>query len=121
MPSGGPRPGGGRPKGVLNKRSMEIAKQAALAGSTPLDVMIENMRFAHEKLPGILHDIIKGKSLPETFSLVDELLKYRRMAQEAAKDAAPYMHPRLTAMEVANKEGESFQQTVVILPANSRD
>lgn len=75
MPSGGPGRGQGRPKGVLNKRSMEIAKQAALTGSTPLEVMLEAMKFYQDQ----------GNLM---------------QAASVAKDAAPYMHPRLTALAV---------------------
>ena len=98
MPSGGARPGGGRPRGSATKKSKEIRDKAALTGVTPLEVMIEAMRFY--KAQG-----------------------NRDRAAAIAKDAAPYMHPRLTAMEVGNKVGESFKQerTVIILPHNGRD
>jgi hypothetical protein len=44
MPSGGPRPGGGRPKGSKNDRTKAIAVELALTGATPLEVMMEAMR-----------------------------------------------------------------------------
>jgi hypothetical protein len=54
---------------------MEIAKQAALTGTTPLEVMLEAMTF------------YQGQG-------------NRDKASAIAKDAAPYMHPRLTALAV---------------------
>jgi hypothetical protein len=98
MPSGGPRPGGGRPRGSATKKSKEIREKAALTGSTPLDVMIEAMRFY-------------------------EAQGNRDRASAIAKDAAPYMHPRLNSTDIGNKVGESFkqEQTVIILPHNGRD
>jgi hypothetical protein len=109
MPSGGRRPGQGRPKGSLNKRSMEIARDAAERGVTPLEVMLENMQFAREKLPALLQEIIKDQPLPEKFNLMAELQKYRVFAQEAAKDAAPYMHPRLANVAHSGPDGGPVQ------------
>jgi hypothetical protein len=98
MPSGGRRPGQGRQRGAATKKSKEVREQAALTGKTPLEVMIETMRFY-------------------------EAQGNRDRASAIAKDAAPYMHPRLNSTEVGNKVGESFkqEQTVIILPHNGRD
>jgi hypothetical protein len=95
---GGARANAGRPKGSASKKTSEVRDRAALTGSTPLEVMIEAMRFYEQQ----------GN---------------RDRAASIAKDAAPYMHPRLTAMEMGNKVGETFkqEQTVIILPHNGRD
>lgn len=126
MPSGGRRPGQGRPKGSLTKRTQAIALEAGERGITPLEVMLENMRFAHEKAEPLLMQIIKGKSLPEAFNLLGELLRYRSLAQEAAKDAAPYMHPRLASVEHAAKNdangvGRRFTITIGHAQVNNLD
>ena len=84
MPKGGPQPGGGRPKGSLNKRTKEIQEKALAGGSTPLEVMLQAMH-AHQ---------LKG-----------DLDK----AAERAKDAAPYMHPRLASVEHAGPGGGAIQ------------
>jgi hypothetical protein len=98
MPSGGARPGGGRPRGSATKKSKEYREKAALTGVTPLEVMIEAMRFYQAQ----------GN---------------RDRASAIAKDAAPYMHPRLNSTDIGNKVGEAFkqEQTVIILPHNGRD
>lgn len=41
---GGARPGAGRPAGSKNQRSADTARQAAEAGITPIEVMLNAMR-----------------------------------------------------------------------------
>ena len=74
MPKGGARVGAGRPKGTLNKKTQEIVAKAAASGISPLEVMLEAMNAAREE--GNL-----------------------AAAAGFAKDAAPYMHPRLANVE----------------------
>jgi hypothetical protein len=97
-PKGHAKYGGGRAPGTPNKINKEIRNKVALTGKTPLDVMIEVMR-----------------------SYADE--GNRDKASSVAQMAAPYIHPRLTTVDVGNKDGVSFkgEQTVIILPANTRD
>jgi hypothetical protein len=71
---GGKRPGAGRPKGSATKKTRAIANAAAAEGITPLEVMLEAMRAHHEA----------GR--------LDE-------AAAVAKDAAPYIHPRLASID----------------------
>jgi hypothetical protein len=73
---GGLRPGGGRPKGAKTERTRAIAEQVALTGLTPLEVMMEGMRHY-------------------------QAIGNRDKAVAIAKDAAPYMHPRLHAVAAA--------------------
>lgn len=65
---------GGRQKGVGNKATAEREAEIAASGLTPLEYMLDVMRNV----------------------ATDEA---RRL--EAAKSAAPYVHPRLTAMELS--------------------
>jgi hypothetical protein len=67
---GGRRAGAGRKLGIANRKTAEIADAAAAQGITPLEVMIEAMRELHAK----------GDKIA---------------ACAIAKDAAPYIHPRL--------------------------
>jgi hypothetical protein len=76
---GGPRPGSGRPKGVKNKTTImkeelhkEVLTRAVENADTPLEVML-----------GIMRD-------PDTEP---------SMRFEAAKAAAPYVHPRLSQVD----------------------
>jgi hypothetical protein len=73
MPRGGKREGAGRPKGAANKASVARQAEIAASGLTPLDYML-----------GILRDEAR-----------DETQRF-----EAAKAAAPYVHPRLASTEV---------------------
>lgn len=70
-PAGMPK-SGGRKKGIPNKASIQRAREIAESGLTPLDYMISVLRDA---------------SLP-----LDKRL-------QAAKDAAPYVHPKLASVE----------------------
>jgi hypothetical protein len=76
---GGARPGAGRKPGSLNSKTRAIAEKCADLGATPLEVMVE----AYLKLrdEGRLED-----------------------AAKIAKDAAPYMHPRLSNIELSGDE-----------------
>ena len=69
---------GGRKKGVPNKASTAKAAAIAASGLTPLDYLLLTMR-------------------DETAELAVRL--------EAAKAAAPYVHPRLAAVEFAGRGG----------------
>src|SRR4026207_522444 len=74
---GGRRPGAGRPVGSKNQRSAEIARAAAESGITPIEVMLGTMRE------------LWAQGTPEA----------KRQAAEIAKDAAPYIHPRLASID----------------------
>ena len=86
MGHGGARPGAGKPKGTTNAALKEAREKAAAGGLMPLDYLLEVMRNAE-------HDEAK------------------RM--EAAKAAAPYLHARLSNVDVnANVTGEMKFQRV---------
>jgi hypothetical protein len=76
MARGGRRPGAGRPPGSANKRTRAIADAIAMQGITPLDYLVTVMR--------------SNPGTPE--------------ALDAAKAAAPYMHPRLTSVALGQDE-----------------
>lgn len=92
MPTGGKRAGAGRPKGAATeatKRRAELAQRALERGITPLEVMIENMEFARNQA-------LAARKVEDAKTEVS----YRSLAQTAAKDAAPYVHPRLANIEM---------------------
>lgn len=78
MARGGKRPGAGRPKGAATKRTREVADKAAAEGLTPLEYML-----------AVLRDEAAD---PDA-----------RM--DAAKAAAPYVHPKLSSVD-ANHKGD---------------
>ena len=75
---GGARKGAGRKVGSATKKTREIADRAAAEGVTPLEVMLEAMNALRDA-----GDLEKAASV--------------------AKDAAPYMHPRLASVEMNAK------------------
>lgn len=87
---GGKRPNAGRKKGAANKASIARQKEIAESGLTPLDYMMR-----------VLRDDLET---PE-----------RRM--DAAKSAAPYVHPRLQAVEHTGKDGGPIEITRIELVA----
>lgn len=84
MTHGGPRKGAGRKKGTVSdatKARKEIATAALNSGLTPLDYMLS-----------ILRDQTQDQSARFT----------------AAKEAAPYVHPRLAAVEHSGDQDKPF-------------
>jgi hypothetical protein len=75
---GGRRPGAGRKPGAVTKKTREIAERAVQAGITPLEVMLEAMNSFREA-----GDLEKAAGF--------------------AKDAAPYMHAKLSSVEMNAK------------------
>lgn len=78
MPKGGKREGAGRPKGSRNVKTVEQVKAIKESGLTPLDYLLE-----------VLRDETNEKNV--------------RM--DAATKAAPYVHPRLSAVDHSSKDG----------------
>ena len=84
MARGGKRAGAGRRQGSLTTRTREVAEKAIQEGTTPLEVMLAAMRFH-----------VKAKDLDRAAAI--------------AKDAAPYIHPKLAAVEMTGKDGAPLQ------------
>lgn len=115
MARGGKRDGAGRPTGAVTKRTREAAERALATGMTPLDVMLDNMRHfqqvaidAEATLEGLTADefseaVPAGASPEDQFKFLLAQVKktagFRQMAQDAARDAAPYVHPKLASVE----------------------
>ena len=76
---GGRRAGAGRPQGAATKRTREVANAAAANGLTPLEYMLRLMR--------------------------DEKVE-QSVRLDAAKSAAPFVHPRLSATTIRGDANE---------------
>lgn len=85
---GGARQGAGRKPGSATTKTREVADKAAAAGITPLEYMLKVMRTPPKAG-------LKGSAWVSAV-----MLRF-----EAAKAAAPYMHPRLAAVEHTGKGG----------------
>lgn len=88
MPRGGSRPNSGRKVGAPNKATQDRQSKAAEDGVLPLDVMLGAMRFHHE---------VARQAMLENPPNVDAALKAMSLACGPAKEAAPYIHPRLAS------------------------
>jgi len=84
MPRGGKREGAGRRAGSANTKTRDIADKAATEGITPLEFMLQIMR--QEELS------------PDADPA--QVLAHQAMRFEAAKAAAPYIHPKLSSVEM---------------------
>lgn len=84
MARGGARPNAGRKVGAASKKTREIADKAASEGITPLDYMLEILR--------------KEDLGPDADPA--QVLAHQAMRFEAAKAAAPYIHPKLSSVEM---------------------
>lgn len=92
--NGGARKGAGRKKGAATKRTREIAdKLAESAQITPLEYMLQTLNTTPDS---ILQDYKDGKIDIEICVSRLESLTQRR--DDAAKNAAPYIHPRLSSV-----------------------
>jgi len=83
MAHGGARAGAGRKQGSATAKTREIADKAAEGGVTPLEFMLKIMR-------------------DETAERAERL--------DMAKAAAPYIHPRLSAVEAKVEVTEQVEE-----------
>jgi hypothetical protein len=93
---GGARKGAGRKAGSATTKTREIANGAAAAGLTPLEYMLEVMRRDSE------HEDPKVQVAREA------------MRFEAAKAAAPYIHPRLASVEHSGPDGAPIGMEITV-------
>lgn len=96
----GSKPGerrGGRKEGTANTRTRAIADKAAAEGLTPLEILIREMRWCAKKV-----EEERAKEVPTDPVLFVGLIRELR---ELAKDAAPYMHPRLQSSTISALDG----------------
>jgi hypothetical protein len=94
MAKGGARKGAGRKKGAASLKSREIADKAAAEGITPLEVMLKAMRHLD--------------ALADEQQDRNEKSKLLIAAADIAKDAAPFIHPRLAQVAHTDKDGNGL-------------
>jgi len=87
MAHGGARPGAGKPKGSTNKALREAREKAAAGGLLPLDYLLQVMRNA---------DVEEARHI------------------DAAKAAAPYIHPRLATTVIEGNSDKPLHNVVNI-------
>ena len=73
--------------------------------------MVDNMIFAHSEAAELTKRLFSlGAVPPEGYNEFQQILQYRRMAQECARDCAPYVHAKLASVD--SQTGETAKQTV---------
>lgn len=97
---------GGRKKGGKNSERLAVAQKALKDGITPLEVILGHMRDHHARA-------IAAKE-PATRE------EHMAIAAAAAKDAAPYVHPRLNAID-HNHSGAMNWRDVFKMTEAARD
>lgn len=112
MPRGGKREGAGRKTGALTKRTRAVAERAIADGKAPLEVMLENM-WHFQQVALDAEAVIESMNEEQVSSLgetheeqfkallakVKQAAGLRVMAHECARDAAPFMHAKLSAVQ----------------------
>lgn len=100
-----------------HKRSKATANRIAQTATlTPLDVMMDNMKFFHTTAMKLTEHLVNKLNDEEGLTedvreLLDELhisddpanlfvasMRFRKSAQACAVDAAPYLHPKLASV-----------------------
>ena len=120
---GGARPGAGRKEGSLTKRTREIAEVAAAQGITPLEVMMSTMMALYKEAGNCSRDHHDhGDKTNEhddghDTMITENRIKLLNMAATIARHAAPYVHPRLSAIEHTGKDGAPLQSGVLVVPS----
>ena len=81
--------------------------------------MLENARWAYDKALK-LTAVLSGPEAPqgeEEQVLMQEILKFRDAAQRYASVAAPYVHPRLAAIQHDHRSevGSAIRPTITII------
>lgn len=120
MPQGGKREGAGRPKGVKNSRAKILADRKAAAivesGRSPLDVLMNEMRFWEKEVGIIENNLRTGEEAigaDDAISLAvrntSVYFAARKSLMAAALDAAPYVHPRMSPTTVPDASSASLK------------
>src|SRR5271165_2752159 len=111
---------GGRRKGTPNRASSERQAIVAESGVTPLDVILENMRWADQEAAKIMAKLLSPDAPTDSIEVlqtVKTLLRLRELACEWAHMAAPYVHPRLAAVahRHVNADGTPIAPKVTVV------
>ena len=110
---------GGRRKGTPNKATAERQAAVAATGCTPLDVMLDNMRWADQEAARLLAKVLSpgAPTGSEALETIRAVLQLKERACEWARDAAPYVHPRLAAVahRYTNADGTPIAPKVTVV------
>ena len=103
-------------KGQVTKRTLAmraVADEALKSGCTPLDVLLNNMRYYYDKIKiaeKILDDAIENKETPSVMiTALTKLCDFRNQAGHFAVEAAPYVHAKLATVTVAGDKDNPLE------------
>ena len=103
-------------KGQVTKRTQAmraIADEALKSGCTPLDVLLDNMRYYYSKIKTaekIFDDAIENKETPSVvMTALSKLCNFRSEAGRFAVEAAPYVHAKLAAVTVSGDKDNPLE------------
>jgi hypothetical protein len=108
---GGYMPGGGRPKGSKGKKTQELLGKAMAEGITPMEVLLNDMRYFHKLAEKNLAKIIEHETIEANLELFNEVKALKAIARECAEKVSPYIHPKLSSIDA--KVSVSNQETAL--------
>lgn len=92
---GGRRPGAGKPKGASTKRAEASMALAEAKGVDPVEMLLDLTKWAYEQF-----------NETKTRENAD-------MVRDYAKEAAPYVRPKLSAVEASGPDGGALVVEIV--------
>ncbi len=101
---GGKRVGAGRKKSALTIRTRAMAEQIIASGIAPLEHLITLMREAKP---------LRGRNESDA-NYALRVQSWKDQGFEAAKAAAPYIHPRLAALEHSGSGGDPIEHSITV-------
>lgn len=109
----------------VSARRLAVVEAALADGRSPLHVMLANMSYFQEKAErqhNLLSALTKEEQArPENRAELKASEENRVTASTLAKEAAPYIHPRLAAIDVSGAEGQGGGMDILLaMPAGER-
>lgn len=114
MPAGGRRAGAGRPKGTVMLKTHEFIEKALAGGPSPLDVMLMAMRYHLKEHQEHLARLPTLPTEQEQRACQREASAALSTSAGHARDAAPYIHPRLQTTELKGDGGSPIKHFLEI-------
>ena len=90
--------------GTPNKATAARQAEVAASGIIPLEVMLDNMRFAYRRALELEKQLngLPPEELDSRLQLMGQIARQRQIAQDCAVDAANYVHPKLASIQNGN-------------------
>ena len=102
--TGGARTGAGRKMGIPNRMTAELRRAVLKSGESPLDFLLRKMRSPAPT----------RYDCEPTTAFAIRYRQWEELCLEAAKAAAPYVHPRLAVVENVGKDGGPMQHQLTV-------